>query len=132
MTMDYDRYPSNWKSEIVPSMHARAGSQCEWIEWEAGEWVRCPKMHRDARQLHDETSESTKPVTLTTGHIGAPTHGTHGNPHDKMDVRDENLLLMCGSHHLRYDLQDHMRHARETRAARKLSRQKELYSATLF
>ena len=125
MTMDYTRYPENWKTEIVPAIHVRAGAQCEWHDWEAGEWVRCPKIHREPR-------ESGKPVTLTTGHLGAPRPGSHGDAHDKMDVREENLLLMCEAHHLRYDLQDHMKHAKETRVARKMSRQKELYAGSLF
>ena len=124
--MDYNRYPANWKSEIVPAMHARAGGRCEWVEWIAGEWVRCPKMHRDPRP------GSAKGVTLTTAHVGAPWPGHHGDKHDKADVRDENLLLLCEAHHLALDLEDHIKHARATRADKKRATMTRLYTASLF
>lgn len=49
-------------------------------------------------------------VVLTVAHLGP-------NKHDKMDC--SNLAALCQSCHLSYDLEDHIRHAKETRLKRK-------------
>jgi 5-methylcytosine-specific restriction endonuclease McrA len=62
-------------------------------------------------------------VVLTVAHIGAPRATGEGwipgNKHDKHDVRRENLRALCQRCHLALDLEDHIAHARSTRAKRK-------------
>lgn len=58
-------------------------------------------------------------VILTVAHLGTPYANQPGSKHDKHDVRRENLAALCQSCHLRYDLEDHIQHAKETRQRKK-------------
>lgn len=60
-------------------------------------------------------------MILTVAHLGVPyPDGTPGNPHDKMDVRDENLAALCQRCHLNYDRVEHMLNAAYTRWQKKI------------
>lgn len=114
MPVDKKRYPVEWK-EIVQRRHEEAGEQCEWVEWVNGEWIRCSRMHHEPIPGNED-----KRTILTLAHLGAPQPGAYGDPHDKLDVRPENLLLLCQRHHLLYDLAEHMKKAKETRLRKKV------------
>jgi 5-methylcytosine-specific restriction endonuclease McrA len=59
-------------------------------------------------------------VVLTVAHLGVDyPSGKKGDKSDKHDVRRENLKALCATCHLKYDLPDHIQHAKETRARKK-------------
>jgi hypothetical protein len=98
--MDKKRYPTDWDAISKRIRFDRAQGKCE----------RCGAEHG---QPHPRTGSI---VVLTTAHIGAPhADGTPGDKHDKMDVRDENLLALCQGCHLREDIADHVLNAAWTR-----------------
>ncbi len=111
--MQRDRYPPNWK-EISLARRALAQWKCEW----------CGVLNGTSR-----LGSKGKPykVVLTVAHLGTPyPDGRPGDKHDKMDVRPENLAALCQVCHLRYDIDEHIQHAKETRQRR---RSAEAYAA---
>ena len=72
-------------------------------------------------------------VVLTVHHIGVdyPT-GEPGNPHDKMDCRDENLIALCQRCHLLADLPTHIANAKKTRLRKKAAKIAETGQEALF
>lgn len=96
MPIDRRLYPADWDA-IRERIRLRAGNRCE----------RC------GAENDKPHPRSGKRVVLTTAHIG-PTR------HDKMDCRDEVMLCLCQPCHLAEDLDDHVRHAAETRRRRKI------------
>lgn len=103
-----DRYPKNWKSEIVPRIRARSGDRCECTG-------QCGIVHSiqplDAPTLRCHAVNSQRhpiggyKVVLTVMHLN----------HTPEDCTDDNLLHGCQSCHLRYDQKDNQRKARKTR-----------------
>lgn len=111
MPVDYKRYPKNWK-EISKRIRERSGGQCE-CEGECGlhngEDMYWPKRRCIERNGEKAVFAKGK-VILTVAHLGVPKpDGSLGDPHDKMDVRDENLKAMCQRCHLRYDIDEHVK-----------------------
>lgn len=89
-------YPENWSTEIVPRIAKRSGGQCECTG-------QCG-LHRGNRciEKHGEDAQfASGKVCLTTAHMN----------HYPPDCRDENLLHMCNTCHLRYDQVLHLHHA---------------------
>ncbi len=105
--MDMKRYPPGWKkmSKVIRRI---AGNKCEWCGVPNG--APLPS-GRDGK------------VFLTVAHIGAPrpdgTGWIPGDKRDKHDVRRENLRALCPGCHLRFDIDEHVEHARETRQRKK-------------
>jgi hypothetical protein len=141
MSIDPSRYPSNWK-EISQARREQAGQKCEWCgvpnkaticrkrgtsdyliedlddacmyKWPDGRWIKISEL--------PEGYDYDKPtrVVLTVHHIGVDyPDGRKGNPHDKMDVRPENLVALCQRCHLAADMDIHVANARKTRLAKK-------------
>jgi len=88
-----DRYPKNWKSEVVPRIRVRSGNRCECTG-------QCGHMHggdltgRCERVNGMPIDEIEGPkIVLTVAHLN----------HQPEDCSDENLLHMCQRCHLRYD-----------------------------
>lgn len=105
MPMDRTRYPPNWK-KVSLTIRRVAGWRCEWCAIPNG--VPLPSGRRGN-------------VVLTVAHLGTPfPDGRPGDKHDKHDIRRENLAALCQACHLRYDLEDHIAHARATRQRKKL------------
>jgi predicted component of type VI protein secretion system len=105
MPMDMSRYPDDWVA-ISRHIRERAGGRCEWCGAVNG-------------QPHWRTGSR---VILTVAHLGAPREASAvpwGDPHDKLDVRDCNLVALCNACHLGYDRDDHARNAARTRRARR-------------
>lgn len=120
MPIDYSDYPANWKTEIVPHIRARSGDKCEWCGLLNHSYIIRPPIGHALRKFTDnyfyvdgpemDAGLGIKPtrVILTAAHIGP-------NKHDKMACADEDLAHLCQGCHLKYDLQDHIRHRRENR-----------------
>lgn len=92
-----DRYPKNWKSEIVPRIRARSGDRCECTG-------QCGRSHFDVsneRPLDRCDARNGMPIdelcgpciVLTVAHLD----------HTPENCSDENLLHMCQKCHNRYD-----------------------------
>src|SRR5439155_9136847 len=103
MSMDKSSYGSNW-NKVSKTIRRIANWQCKQCGVPNG--VPLP-------------SGRNGKVVLTVAHIGAPFANKTGDPHDKHDVRRENLRAWCQRCHLLYDLEDHIQHAKETRQRKK-------------
>jgi hypothetical protein len=110
---DRKRYPPDWKEISNRIRFVRAGGRCEGCT-----------LYPDCRAEHGKPHPVTgSRVVLTTAHLGIPyPDGRPGNPHDKMDVRDENLRALCQRCHLAIDRADHVAAAQQTRRRKRLER----------
>lgn len=105
MTMDMSRYPPGWKKMSL-TIRRIAGWKCEWCGIAQGAPL--------------PSGRTGRKVFLTVAHLGTPyADGRPGDKHDKHDVRRENLACLCPGCHLRYDIDEHVQHARETRQRKK-------------
>lgn len=91
-----DRYPKNWKTEVVPRIRARSSNRCECTG-------QCGRDHG----LTPESAGARCPAWnyMPIDEIGGPTivlTVMHLN-HQPEDCRDENLLHACQGCHNRYD-----------------------------
>lgn len=119
MPINYNDYPSNWKSEIRPAILARANNQCEWCKVPNGALIHRHGKGKDDWELYPEGMEAeawsldgkkaTK-IVLTIAHIHNP---------DKMDCREENLAALCQKCHLQHDMSHHQANRRKTLEERK-------------
>lgn len=97
-------YPDNWKEISAGIRLIRAKKQCECTG-------QCG-LHRGRRCLEFDGRNAkwaSGKVILTVAHLN----------HYPLDCRDENLLAMCQTCHLRYDQVLHATHAAATRRERK-------------
>lgn len=106
MPMDLSKYPPDWK-DIAARTKAAAGYVCQ----DCGMQCRRPDEPFDTHRR-----------TMSVHHLGAPKDdGSPGDPHDKLDVRPENLLALCSKCHLARDLPIHMVNAARTRRAKRIA-----------
>ncbi len=103
-------YPADW-SAISARIREWAGDRCEWCGAPNGATV-----YRDEfGQWHVESTDEATilrqagrrgvRIVLTVAHLD----------HDPRNCDDANLAALCQQCHLRYDAQEHARHAAETR-----------------
>jgi hypothetical protein len=117
MPMDLKRYPPDWKAISLRIRKERAGDVCEWCGAVAG-------------KPHPITGSK---VVLSVHHIGVDKpDGTPGDPHDKMDCREENLAALCQRCHFKADLELHIVSARISRNRNKHRRIIEAGQQPLF
>lgn len=103
MPMDLSRYPANWREISERIRFERAKGVCE----------KCGAVNR---QPHPVTGSK---VVLTVHHIGLDKpDGSPGDRHDKMDVREENLIALCQRCHWIADWDIHFAKAQLARAAK--------------
>ena len=77
MPVDWSRYPKDWKAIALAVKEA-----ADWVCGDCGRQCRRPGEPFD-----------THARTMSVHHIGvAKPDGSTGDPHDKMDVRPENLI----------------------------------------
>lgn len=155
MSIDKARYPLNWNAISLDIRRNRAGNRCEWCgvpngalivrkpktdeylivdhdgycmyRWPDGRWIRLSELPEGFDYDHDIK------VVLTVHHIGIPyPDGTAGNPHDKMDIRPDNLAALCQRCHLNADLPIHIENARKTRLRKKQEKAAALGQLSLF
>jgi 5-methylcytosine-specific restriction endonuclease McrA len=92
-------YPSNWK-KVSRTIRRIAGNRCEWCQYCLGECY----------------SDGQPVVRLSVHHQGAAyANGTPGDPHDKHDLRRENLVALCDRCHFQADLPLLIEHKRKER-----------------
>jgi hypothetical protein len=122
MPIDYKRYPTNWKTEIVPEILNRAAHKCEICNLENGSFVWGIKLwvknngkykirsiwFRDRKDAERENTHGVVrkiKVVLTIAHLD----------HDETnhDVILERLKAMCQCCHLRYDANEKYRRQQE-------------------
>lgn len=139
MPIDYSKYPADWHDISRHIRFERAKGRCEQCGAPHGEFIvrsNSNPYHFIVinRDLDDYAFPTTTPlqitipglpseytgklvkVILTVHHIGiAKPDGSPGDPHDKMDCRDENLIALCQRCHLVADAQLHADNARQTR-----------------
>lgn len=146
MPMDKTRYPKEWR-EISLRIRERDGWRCKGCGLPNGATILRSTENPARWMLYDQEadrhydmegrpvrlsewedefadSEYTK-VVLTVHHIGVTKpDGSPGDPHDKMDCRDENLVSLCQRCHFIADLPSHIEHARHSRNRKKAERAK--------
>jgi hypothetical protein len=106
MPMRREAYPDDWEAIALACKNA-----ADWRCQDCGMQCRRPGEPFDTHRR-----------TMSVHHVGvAKPDGQPGDPHDKMDVRPENLLALCAACHLRRDLPLHIIHAAETRRYRKIA-----------
>lgn len=139
--MDKSRYPKDWDA-ISLARREQAGQKCEWCgvangitvcrkrgtkdyvietfdeecvyKWPDGRWIKLSELP-DGYDYDRPTR-----IVLTVHHIGVEyPDGRKGDPHDKMDVRPENLVALCQRCHLIADGPIHVENARKTRLRKK-------------
>ncbi len=96
-------YPADWP-RISARIVARSGGRCECMG-------QCG-LHRGDRCCERNGTDAVwarGKVVLTVAHLN----------HFPPDCRDENLMALCQTCHLRYDAVLHMTHAAATRRARR-------------
>ena len=133
MPVDWSRYPADWQ-DVRARILKRAERDIPWpfaLRVPCCEWCGAPDRFYVVRR-HDDPSQwdyDLDPlgrggevfVILTVAHLGTPhADGTPGNKHDKHDVRPENLAALCNRCHLLFDLDDHVRHAAQTRRRKRV------------
>lgn len=135
MPMQRERYPDDWEA-ISLAIRERAGWRCETcaapngalicrskaepFNWRLLEYGESEEYA--ANGWHDEEWFRPVKVILTVHHRGVPyPDGTPGDPHDKLDVRPENLAALCQRCHWIEDLPIHIEKAHLARRARKLA-----------
>lgn len=118
MPVDYKRYPPDWKL-ISIRIRERSGGQCECMG-ECGLHCTTGGKRRCKERNGEKAKWANGKIVLTVAHLGVDhSDGRKGDPHDKMDVRDENLKAMCQRCHLRYDAKEHAVNSKRTREAKK-------------
>lgn len=134
MPMRRQEYPLDWPA-ISRAIRERDGNCCAWcgvpngavgFRDKRGYFVTV--FTPDGRHIYPQPVAVVKltRIVLTVAHLGAPQPGDppwRGNPHDKSDVRPENLAALCQACHLGYDRVDHMAHAAATRERKRRERQ---------
>ena len=126
MPIDYDKYPKNWKSEIVPRILERADHKCEVCGIENKKYVytinvylKLPINDRygyrkiwfrnelDAIKVEHLSHGPVKKVfiILTIAHLD--------HDEESAGVKDERLKAMCQYCHLNYDSKEKFRRAVE-------------------
>lgn len=110
MPFDRSRYPDDWEKISYEIRFVRGQGRCECTGECGLHDDRCNAEHGKGHPITGSI------VWLTTAHLGTPLpDGTPGDKHNKTDVRPENLKGMCQRCHLNFDLDDHVRHAAQSR-----------------
>lgn len=132
MPMRREAYPDDWDAISNRIRFERANGVCEQCGAPHGQPINrlCsnPYIWRIAPSDFSGDAEWFRPVIvrLTTHHIGVTKpDGAPGDPHDKMDVRDENLIALCQRCHLYADLPIHIANAAATRARKREAQRQE-------
>jgi len=100
MPMKWNRYPSDWK-QISERIQRRDGFRCRYCDAPNGQEIyRYPNSRRWSYTPEGSEWRRVRIVTMVH-HIGInKPDGMPGNPDDKMDCREANLVTLCQYCHL--------------------------------
>ena len=118
MPMDRSTYPKDWPA-ISRRVREEAGQKCQRCGVANGAFVvragdRCDVLDEWSAEIAAREGKKVTRIVLTVAHTGP-------NKHDKHDKHDlSSLEALCQRCHLREDLDDHVRHAAETRRRRRV------------
>jgi hypothetical protein len=128
MPIDYKKYPSNWKTEIVPQVKARENNCCAFCgvkNYSVGYRQNSKFIPTAGNEMHDkagngelsykEARELIKHcnefaddnlilIVLTVAHLD----------HNILNNEFSNLKALCQKCHLAYDKEHHIKNSRET------------------
>jgi len=115
MPVDYSKYPTNWKTEIVPAVLKRDGHCCKFCQVPnkaiiyrptpgQADWEYMPEGSEADVLVDFEPKIKFVKIVLTVAHLD--------HDEDNHDVQLERLAALCQRCHLRYDI-DEKRHRRE-------------------
>ncbi len=128
MPIDYKKYPTNWKTEIVPKVKARDNNSCafcgvknysvgyrqnsKFVPTAGNEWHdkagNGELSYKEARELVKHSNEFADDnlivIVLTVAHLN----------HDINNNDLSNLKALCQKCHLDYDKDHHKKNSRET------------------
>lgn len=107
MPCNYKDYPKNWK-DIVKLEKIRAGNRCEMCGVKNGSRIWWDQYGIWHYYYYNQQGKKPTKIVLTTHHID-------GN---KKNNKYPNLLVCCQRHHLRLDLEKHMKKAKATRRSK--------------
>ena len=115
MPMDRSTYPKDWPA-ISRRVREEAGQKCQRCGVANGAFVvragdRCDVLDEWSAEIAAREGKKVTRIVLTVAHTGP-------NKHDKHDL--SSLEALCQRCHLREDLDDHVRHAAETRRRRRV------------
>ena len=123
MPIDYKKYPSNWKSEIRPSVLKRANNSCECCgvdnymtrrfvdgksqtdNYENQTYAEAKALAEHMNSFCDDGLGKWSIVVLTIAHLD----------HDISNNDLSNLKALCQKCHLSYDKDLHKENSRQTR-----------------
>lgn len=122
MPIDYKKYPSNWKIEIVPQVKERDNNRCAFCgisnytvfrygslgcKMQYNPYDKC-NTYQEALSLKENAEKESgldwKIIVLTVAHLN----------HDINDNDLSNLKALCQKCHLNYDKEHHKKNSRET------------------
>ncbi len=152
MPMDKSRYPDHWE-EIARGIKDAAGWKCEecgaehnsliirsdidpayYITSDAqSDWFRYPSGELVGDLPGEYATGALVKVVLTVHHIGVDKpDGSPGDPEDKMDCREENLIALCQRDHLLADMPGNIPKRKYTLLAHKRESQLDAGQGELF
>ena len=115
MPMDRSTYPKDWPA-ISRRVREEAGQKCQRCGVANGAFVvragdRVDVLDGRSAEIAAREGKKVTRIVLTVAHTGPNKHGKH-------DL--SSLEALCQRCHLREDLDDHVRHAAETRRRRRV------------
>lgn len=128
MPIDYKKYPSNWKTEIVPKVKARDNNCCAFCgvrNYSVGYRIGSKFSPTGGNEMHDKAGNgelSYKEARALVTHCNECCEDklivivltvSHLN-HDINDNDLSNLKALCQKCHLDYDKEHHKKNSRET------------------
>lgn len=121
MPINYNNYPSNWKSEIKPAILKRANNCCEFcgvennsyiFRTDDNKWFYCDDWLNTKNRgvgFYITKGDGRIKIILTIAHLD----------HDVTNNDYENLKALCQKCHLNYDKEHHKKNSKQTRNKKK-------------
>lgn len=126
---NWDKYPTNWATEIRPRILKREGHCCKICKVPNYTWV-CRGKWDGVEVWQDDDGaiyQLDNGIYISSDYVGEVWSGTPGKQvlvkivltvahldHDITNNTDENLAALCQLHHLRHDAELHRNNARKT------------------
>ena len=123
MPIDYSKYPSNWKTEIIPALRERSGNCCELCHLPNGligarlkngsfrkaHFIEMDQIRSLKKRGYSERQAISRMGLMKIVLTGAHLDHDESNP----DISLERLKYLCQKCHLNYDQVEKKRRKRE-------------------